>query len=70
MFFILEGMEKLWEPGTAVQSQDPSLLLMKNHLEKNWKGYAWAANSKAAIVTMINTSAIHQATILSTLMRI
>ena len=38
MFFILEGMEKLWEPGTAVQSQDPPLFLMKNHLEKNWKG--------------------------------
>lgn len=39
MFFILEGIEKLWDPGTAVQSQDPSLLFMKNHLEKNWENY-------------------------------
>lgn len=39
MFFILEGIEKLWDPGTAVQSQDPSLLFMKNHLEKNRENY-------------------------------
>lgn len=34
MFVILEGVEELWDPGTAVQSQDPPLLFMKNHLRR------------------------------------
>lgn len=32
MIFILEGIQQLWDPGTTVQSQDPPLLFMKNHL--------------------------------------
>lgn len=33
-FFILEGIEKLWYPGTAIQCQDPPLFFMKNHLRR------------------------------------
>lgn len=34
MFLILEGVEKLRDPRTAVQTQDPPLLLVKNHLSR------------------------------------
>jgi len=32
VLFILEGVEKLRDPGAAVQSQDPPLLLVETHL--------------------------------------
>lgn len=33
MVFVLECIKELWDPGTAVQSQDPPLLFMKDKLE-------------------------------------
>lgn len=36
MFFVLECIEELWDPGTAVQSQNAPLFFMKDHLELNW----------------------------------